>query len=78
MRQVVESSLKERRKKIYFVPFFGIQNNTSNSCLTDVLNNHLNQNMIFVVNNTRLFEEIPLFQNFRGAPAYPSLPISFH
>ena len=64
MRQVVENSLEGRRKKFYFVPFFVIQNNTSNSCLTDVLNNHLNYNMIFLVNNTRIFEEIPTVPKF--------------
>ena len=42
MPQLVESSLEERVKHFYFAPSFVIQNNTSNSCLTDVHNIHLN------------------------------------
>ena len=58
MRQVEESSLGEHRKKFILCNFFVIENNTSNSCLTDVLSIYFNENMIFLVNITRIFEEI--------------------
>ena len=63
MRQVEERRLKGHKKKNILCHYV-IQNNTSNSCLTDVLNIHFNYNMIFLVNNTRIFEEIPTVSKF--------------
>ena len=53
-----KTAFYKHRKTFYFVPFFVIQNNTSNSCLTDVLTIHFDYNMIFLLNNTKIFEEI--------------------